>query len=155
MVDYRRTSGDSLSLGHKSLSLQALLQGVPILFWAFGILIIMLVASEIVMWRAVKGTEEIGRRDAAILLMAAPMGGLYALLVFPWNPGADFPEVWESIGTVVGSLTMFGGCLHAARKIRRDGGLTYSAFQHVGNLMALTTGFCFVLIIIHLTIESI
>lgn len=107
------------------------------------------------MWRAVKETEKIGRRDAAILLMAGPMGGLYALFVFPWNPGADFPEVWESIGTVVGSLAMFGGCLYAAMKIRRDGGLTCSAFRHVGNLMALTTGFCFILIIIYLTIDSI
>ena len=124
------------------------------MFWAFCIFIVMLVAAEIIMWRAVKETEEICRRDVVILLMAGPMGGLYALLVFPWNPGADFPELWESTGTVVGALVMLGVCLHYARKIRRDGALNNSPFHPMRSAMGLTTASCFAVIILFLTINS-
>lgn len=118
-------------------------------------MIALLVASEIIMWRAAKGTEEIGRRDTAIILSAAPFGALYALLIFPWNPrGDEFPEFWDSIGIVVGSITILGISIRAAKKIRRDGELGYSAFSHVGQAMGTTTVFCVVVVIVYLIFNS-
>lgn len=124
------------------------------MIWSFGILLVLLVVSEILVWRAAKETETIGRRDAAILFLAGPMGALYALLIFPWSPHNNFPETWNAIGTVVGSLTMFGVCLYFSRKIRRDGELKYSAFGHVGNLMAMTTVSCFTVALIYLLLNA-
>lgn len=111
----------------------------------------LLVACEILMWRAVEKVEEIGRRDTAILLAAAPFGALYALLIFPWDPRGDkFPEFWDSIGIVVGSITILATCISATRKIRRDRELGYSALRHVGHVMGTTTLFCIIVVVIYL-----
>lgn len=111
----------------------------------------LLTVCEILMWRAVKKVEEIGRRDTAILLAAAPLGALYALLIFPWDPRGDqFPEFWDSIGIVVGSITILGTCISAAKKIRRDGRLGYSALRHAGHVMGTTTIFCIIVVVIYL-----
>lgn len=70
------------------------------------------------------------------LYAASPVGALFVLISFPWNPRLDFPESYNHVGVLAGSLLVYAISFHAAHTLRNHDELKLKAKYYTARSMA-------------------